>query len=327
MGYASRSLLRPPCSPVSATIRPQEGRTVVKPTVALVLSVGIAIGCGGRSDSPTPASGPAPDQPSLPATRAVPLDGGASANPAAAELAAVEKVYATCQTYRDTATVTVEYYGPSRARAEYDRKPRQVKTAFERGGAIRFEYRQPILDRGPHPRKEWVCVVWAKGEEVREWPEDRNPIIKQFGKDPQRVLAVLTGVTQGTSTKIPAMLLPRVARELKPEVGFTPGRGAKQPAPPGFAAVYRDAVRLADDEIGGTKCYVLRHAMEALNFDDLSKFQVTTTFWIDANAHLIRRAETEMAMKDGMRSVTRIDYAPAIDVGLDPKELEFNPPK
>lgn len=67
--------------------------------------------------------------------------------------------------------------------------------------------------------------------------------------------------------------------------------------------------------------------MEALNFDDLSKFQVTTTFWIDANAHLIRRAETEMAMKDGMRSVTRIDYAPAIDVGLDPKELEFNPPK
>ena len=205
---------------------------MVKPTVALVLSVGIAIGCGGRSDSPTPASGPAPDQPSLPATRAVPLDGGASANPAVAELAAVEKVYATCQTYRDTATVTVEYYGPSRARAEYDRKPRQVKTAFERGGAIRFEYRQPILDRGPHPRKEWVCVVWAKGEEVREWPEDRNPIIKQFGKDPQRVLAVLTGVTQGTSTKIPAMLLPRVARELKPEVGFTPGRGGEAAGTP-----------------------------------------------------------------------------------------------
>lgn len=308
---------------------------MVKPTVGLVLCIGIAVGCSGQSDLATPTSGPAPGEPTRTATPADPLDGGAAKLTAAEIAAKVEKTYATCKTYRDTATVTSENYEPNLARWEDAAKLRQVKTAFERGGAIRFEYRDPDTGRGPQPETERVYIIWAKGEEVREWPEDRKPILKQDRSDPRFALRVLTGVTKGTSTKIPLMLLPNVDSDLKPEPGFTPLPETKQPATTGFAAEYRNAVRLPDGKIGGTNCYVLQHEMlQALNLDDYLTHQVTT-FWI-ANTHLIRRVHTEIQIPPdrtkrmnihGTRSAIRIDFAPAIDVALDPKELEFNPPK
>ena len=268
---------------------------MVKPFVAWVLCLGMTYGYSGAPDD---------------------------------EIAAVEKAYATCKTYRDTATVTSESYAASGARVDDNQKPRQVKTAFQRGGAFRFEYRSPNRGRGRDPGKEFISVVWAQGEELKIWPEGRKTILKQDANDPHYALSVLTGVTEGTSTKIPIMLLPSVARELKPEPGFTPIPGATKPPKRGFATEYRDAVRLPDTDkkIGDTNCYLLQKKTTAINFDDGSEFQVTTTFWIDMNSHLIRRAQTEMAFKDGTRDLTRIDYSPEIDIELDARELEFNPP-
>ncbi len=247
----------------------------------------------------------------------------AEPGPSAREIAgSIEKVYATCRTYRDSATVT--RLRPGGSIQPDTHAPRQVKTAFKRGNALRFEYRDPNIEgRTPNAGDAIAFVLWANGGEVKTFPSDAGKtILKQERNDPSVVLAIWTGITERTSTMVPPLLLQTKEKKLDPEPGFAPRPGATRAPDNRFGTMYGDAERLKNETIGKVDCYVLRKKVEAVNFEDKSTFKVMTTFWIDSNSFLIRRVETEM-----FRAITRIEYQPAADINLDATELEFAPPR
>lgn len=238
---------------------------------------------------------------------------GAGTGPAAREIAERSgKAYAACQTYRDAGTVTAVLTGPDGKSEGQDDKPRQLTTAYRRGGAFRFEYRDPNPRGGRSAARGWMTIVWAKGEEVKVWPEDPLPAVKpEDAKSVHFALAVRAGVTEGVSMAIPLVLLP------------TRERGTE----PGFVRRLKAGRRLGDERVGKADCFRVQDSYDAVNFEDGSTFRVTETYWIDRKSYLVRRLRVEMAFNDRSKGVTTVEYDPAVGVKLGPAELEFRPPK
>jgi hypothetical protein len=240
-------------------------------------------------------------------------NGVAAPAPSAREVAdRVAKAYAACKTYRDAGSVTAEFTGADGKSAGRGDRPRQFTTVFQRGGAFRFEYKDPNPRGGKDTAKGWMTIVWAKGEDVKVWPEALRPVWKpEDGKSVHFALFVLAGVTEGTSTAVPLALFP----------------SSPKARAPGLVGRLKSARLLGDERVGKADCFRLRHAYDTVNLEDGSKFRVTETCWIARGTYLIRRVRTEMAFKDKSRVVTTIDYDPAVDVKLDPAQLAFRPPQ
>jgi hypothetical protein len=221
----------------------------------------------------------------------------------------VEKAYADCKTYRDRGTVVAEYTGPDGKKEGGGDKPRTFTTAFRRGVAFRFEFRNPNPLGGEEARTGFTKVVWARGDEVKTWPD--QDLTADTGKGPRVLfpLGVIAGVTEGVSHTVPRLLL------LAPQKG-------------GGILFGEKAERLADERVGTADCYRVRLAYEMQGGEGgESKVRVVETFWIDRRSDLIRRVRNEGALPDKSRVVTTIDYDPAFDVDLAPADLEFRPPK
>lgn len=219
-----------------------------------------------------------------------------------------EKTYTECKTYRDRGSVVAVYTGPDGKKEGTDDKPRTFTTAFRRGGAFRFEFRNTNALPGEAARNGFTEIVWAKGDEVKTWPARDIPA--DTGKVPKVLfpLGVIAGVSEVVSITVPRLLL------LEPKEG-------------GGFLFKEKAERLADERVGTADCHRVRMEYELPNLEDGSKFLMTQTYWIDRRSYLIRRVRSEGTLPDKVRVVTTIDYDPAFDADLAPAELEFRPPK
>ena len=205
-------------------------------------------------------------------------------------LRGVEKVYATCKSYRDSGTVASEEL--LAAGKQHDTA--QFSTAFVRPDSFRFEYQ-----RGADERKKRY-IIWANGRDVRSW----------FSRDPRREnkpeslksdLQMAAGVTRGTSTIISNLLLADSSLLKEPPLQ-----------------------QLPDASFDGKKCVRFYRRYRLPDLDNGPRLNITDVYWIEKRTFLIRRIETETkSAKGSFRKI--ITYTPKINEEISAKELEFNP--
>ncbi|MGB7328592.1 MAG: hypothetical protein WBD31_27190 [Rubripirellula sp.] len=105
------------------------------------------------------------------------------------------RAYASCQTYRDTGTVTTIYL--SSDGDETERK--QFSTALSRPDQFRFEYSEPDVAQSRY-------IVWRNGDEVRTWWDLNQEDEQETSLG--MAIAGATGVSSGSAHTVPALLMP-----------------------------------------------------------------------------------------------------------------------
>lgn len=238
------------------------------------------------------------------AASAASQDGQAANDPASLDpvriLMRMKKVYASCRSYRDSGEVRTKGFiegGSFGSKVPF-------ATAFVRGGPFRYQF----TDEGMGDRSS-AYIVWTDGgTEVRSWwdasPGVRGPVSLQEALD------AASGVSGGSSLRVPGMLLPR-----------TVGAGVLLVAPE----------RLEDDVDRGVWCFRIRGKSRATPYERTSGSvsvtveDETVTVWVDRSAFLLRRVEEEATLST-YRSVTTTTYTPEIDIEIPAEQLAFNPP-
>lgn len=113
-------------------------------------------------------------------------------------LAQMERVYATCGSYRDSGVVRIVYVEETGERVE----ERPFKTAFVRPDSFRFEFTQSFMGRTTR------YIVWQRASEIRTWWD-----VNASAETPPSLdmgLAGATGVSGGSAHTVPVLLLPGV---------------------------------------------------------------------------------------------------------------------
>jgi RNA polymerase sigma factor (sigma-70 family) len=196
----------------------------------------------------------------------------------------MSKVYATCKSYHDSGVVKTVFVEAGGNRTV--EKP--FTTAFVRPDRLRFEYKEKGGDG-----QEQRHIVWRKGKEVQTWWDVRPGIEKPGSVG--LALGGAAGVSGGSATAIPALLLPD-------EVG-------------GRLTAMTAAKRVQDAKLGKAECFRIE-----------GTFGVSpTTLWIEKATFLVRRIDMQMKF-DNSRTETTTTYDPAIDGEVNEKNLEFDPP-
>ena len=165
-------------------------------------------------------------------------------------LAQVKANYAQCQSYMDSGQVQTVYIRERERRTEI--KP--FTTAFVRPGGFRFEFQSR---RG---ELEWDrYIVWQKDSAVKSlWtPNEEEREFNDLG----RALAGPTGVSGGSASLMPALLLPQIIRG-------------------GLLKVLTNVTLVGEDSVGKFAAYKL----EALDLAGR-----TVTLWIDKGRLVLLR--------------------------------------
>lgn len=256
---------------------------VVRCGIALCVLIGSgALGRGAAAQAPV--SGNVPD-----ASEPTPVQ----------IIAAMEKVYATCKSYRDTGEVS----SVSRTDGGQFGSQQPFSTAFVRPGRFRFEF----TDRGLGDRSSRFLIWLEEGNVLSWW--DAKPGLRQ-AETLQQALGAASGLSGDTSIRVPGLLMPR-------EVG----RGSRLIAPE----------RLPDAEAQGATCwrisgkgrptpYSLSIGGRAVTVQD-----ETVTFWIDRERFLLLKVEEKRSF-DTYRSVRTTTYSPQLNVEIPDLDLTFTPP-
>ena len=212
------------------------------------------------------------------------------------------KVYARCDSYRDSGIAGTTFVGEERQwTAE---KP--FTTAFVRPGRIRFEYKD--MSAGDPPPS---YIIWAEGDEVRTW-WDMKPGVNRPGTLGEAIAAA-AGVSQGTSHRIPSMLLPDASA----------GKSALE---------LSYARRIDNAEVDGFECFRIRgqsiRTPRTLGSGENSVVlrENSSTIWIDKQSYLVRRVD-ESNVYDSFRSDTVTTYNPEINVEIPSRLLDFGVPE
>ena len=212
------------------------------------------------------------------------------------------KVYARCDSYRDSGVAGTTYVGDDREwTAE---KP--FTTAFVRPDRIRFEY-QDMSAGDPPPS----FIIWAEGDDVRTW-SDVEPGVNRPGTL-GGAIADAAGVSQGAAHRIPSMLLPDASA-------------------PKSALELSYARRIEDADEGGFACFRLRgqsiRTPRTLGSGENSVVlrENSSTIWIDKQSYLVRRVD-ESNVYDSFRTDTVTTYSPEINVEIPSELLEFGAPE
>ena len=168
-------------------------------------------------------------------------------------------------------------------------KETRFMTAFRRPDRFRFEYQdlEPLYGL-------YRYIVWAHGDDFRSYwdstpPEQKHPSL-------ELAQAGAVGVSEMTAALIPDILMP-------------------EQLPSRTLADLKDPRRIDDQKLGEHDCFRIQ--------GDLAKWR--TTVWIDKAAFLIRQVYCTHDFKT-FRNEKTITYKPAVDVEIEDKELEFNPP-
>lgn len=200
----------------------------------------------------------------------------------------VERVYASCRSYRDEGMVETVFVREEGEKT--DLKP--FSTAFIRPDRFRFEYRH---------RKDGhdTCqmIVWAGGDAVRKWNWHMKTIELKAGLL-AGAIAGATGVSGGSARTIPRLLMPSEVR----------GRSL---------ADLNDLKLVGEAELDGVRCHLV---------EGIKPSGSTSTIWVDEENKLVRKMVTSMQFAD-FRTLTTTTYSPQIDVEISPDELSFSPPE
>jgi hypothetical protein len=229
-----------------------------------------------------------------------PAEGGEGGPGAVKILLTMKRVYASCRSYRDTGEVKTE----SRIEGGEFGGEQPFSTSFVRPGPFRFEF----TDRGLGERSS-VYIVWSDGAEVRSW-WDAQPGVRR-PTSLQEALDVASGISGGSSLRVPGMLLPG-----------TVGSG-----PPLI-----DPERIADAVDGGSACYRIRGRDRVTPYTftagamTVTVKDETVTFWIDRGSYLLRKVEDARTL-DTYTSLITTTYEPEIDVDVPAGQLAFAPPQ
>jgi outer membrane lipoprotein-sorting protein len=234
----------------------------------------------------------------LPAQEQAPATGQTTLTPVRI-LLSMERAYRTCRSYRDSGVVTSTILTDGgRAGSE-----RPFKTAFLRPGQFRFQFTDPGLGE-----RSSSYIVWSDGTQVRSW-WDAQPGVRNPGSV-YDALAVATGISGGSSVRVPSLLLPQ-------EFGGGP------------LLVGPEAI---DDAVAGdADCYRIRGKSRKTPYTLMMGAQTRTvedesiTFWIDKTTYLLRKVEEERTF-DTYREKSVTTYSPQFDVDIPPADLAFNAP-
>ena len=215
-------------------------------------------------------------------------------------LLSMARVYRNCRSYRDKGEVR----GVLRVEGGRAGSSRPFSTAFVRPDRFRFEF----TDSGLGERTS-TYVVWTEGAEVRGW-WDAQPGVRAM-ESLKEALGTASGISGGSSTRVPALLLPR-------QVGEGPPLAT--------------ADRLDDGNDRGVACYRIKGRPRAVPYTVtvgsrvLTVQEETVTLWIARDTFLLRRVE-ERTDYSNYTSETVTTYDPEIDVAILPDELTFVAPQ
>ncbi len=215
-------------------------------------------------------------------------------------LRAMEKVYASCRTYRDSGAVrTGIVTDGGRAGSE-----RPFTTAFVRPGRLRFSFTDPGLGE-----RASSYIVWSDGADVRAWWDAKPGVRRQ--RSLREALAPAAGISGGSSVRIPGLLLPA---EL--------GEGPLLIAPE----------RIEDGDDRGVACFRIRGESRKTPYTLSMGSRVLTvrservTLWIDRATYLLRKVEESRTFETYSSEATTT-YTPEFDVDIPPSELAFGAPE
>jgi hypothetical protein len=213
----------------------------------------------------------------------------------------MQKLYAGCHSYRDTGDVvsTIVTDG-GRATSE-----RPFKTAFVRPGHFRFQF----TDTGLGDRSSRY-IVWSDGNEVRSW-WDAQPGVRHPGSL-QEALVPATGISGGSSVRVPGLLLPEDIDEgsllLSPE-------------------------RIEDAVDRGVACIRIKgkgrktpYALPTGPTRSVTVLDESVTLWIDRATSLLRKVEENRTFET-YHSESTTTYTPEINVEVPAADLAFGAPE
>jgi hypothetical protein len=209
------------------------------------------------------------------------------------------RVYRTCRSYRDSGEVR----GVVRVEGGRAGSSRPFATAFVRPDRFRFRF----TDSGLGERTS-SYVVWIEPEGVRAW-WDAQPGIRGV-ESLKEALGTASGISGGSSTRVPSLLLPR-------QVGEGPPLAT--------------ADRIDDGTDRGVACFRIKGRPRAVPYTVTTGGHVltvqdeTVTLWIERSTFLLRKVE-ERKDYGSYTSETVTTYDPEIDVEIAPAELTFIPP-
>jgi outer membrane lipoprotein-sorting protein len=215
-------------------------------------------------------------------------------------LLSMARVYRTCRSYRDSGEVR----GVLRVEDGRAGSRRPFATAFVRPDRFRFEF----TDSGLGERTS-SYVVWIEPEGVRAW-WDAQPGIRGV-ESLKEALGTASGISGGSSTRVPALLLPR-------QVGEGPPLAT--------------ADRLDDATDRDVPCFRIKGRPRAVPYTVTTGGRVLTvqdesvTLWIARGTFLLRKVE-EWKDYGSYTQETVTTYEPEIDVDLPADELTFVPPQ
>jgi len=211
----------------------------------------------------------------------------------------MERAYRGFGSYRDTGEVETTILTDG-GRAGSDRP---FATAFVRPDRFRFRF----TDTGLGERSS-SYLVWWDGKEVRSW-WDAQPGVRHPASL-REALAVATGISGGSSMRVPGLLL-------REELGAGPLLVAPE--------------RIADTTDRDVPCYRIRGKSQKTPYTITMGAQLLTvqdeeiTFWIDRATYLLRKVEEDRTL-DTYRSKSVTVYSPQADVEIPPSELAFDVP-
>lgn len=214
-------------------------------------------------------------------------------------LLSMARVYRTCRSYRDSGEVR----GVLRVEGGRAGSSRPFETAFVRPDRFRFEF----TDSGLGERSS-TYVVWTEAAEVRGW-WDAQPGVRAM-ESLKEALGAASGISGGSSTRVPALLLPRQVAEGPPLV---------------------TADRLDDGDDRGVACFRIKGRPRAVPYTVTSGSRVLTvqdesvTLWIARGTYLLRKVE-ERKDYGTYTQDTVTTYDPEINVDIPADELTFVPP-
>ena len=210
------------------------------------------------------------------------------------------RVYRTCRSYRDSGEVRTTLLTDG-GRAGSDRP---FHTAFVRPDRFRFQFTDPGLGE-----RSSAYIVWTDGTEVRSW-WDAKPGVRNAGTL-QAALGVAAGISGGSSTRVPGLLLPS-------SIGEGP--------------LVIAAERIQDGTDRGVSCFRVRGKSQktpytlSMGVQTLTVQDESITLWIDRATFLLRKVEDRKTFATyNSESITT--YKPEIDVEIPPEQCAFNAPE
>ena len=196
------------------------------------------------------------------------------------------KTYAKCNTYSDSGEVSITFIENTGKRIDI----RPFTTAFIRPDRFRYQYQANHA-----ANRVSRYLIWKKGEDVRSWWDIAPGIQKPASLG--LALGGAAGVSGGSSTTVPGLLLPK-------EVG-----GAR-------LSFLTELKRGEDEKLDGIDCY----RVEGMSV------KVSLTLWIEKKTFLLRQTN-EFNDFGNFQTEQTTSYKPVMGEKIPEEALVFDPPK